>query len=243
MNKRLVWASLVSVMLMLCAPVVLGQASAGNPALYVERLGAGGRSAEVLFVADDGTLSAVPVPGGLYPAGYPDSIRLGDLALSADGTKLAAVFHERASDAALQVVIADLTLNSCCVTLISPLEQVYAYDLAGFSPDGTQIALSFVGAAGSGDFPFTGGMMIVDTASGAPVEITGMEAPMAALSGTGSAVWAQMGSWTENGIQWTPSCYACEPPLEAEYSLWAPQKGTFIARSGVGFSLWADTLA
>ena len=242
MSRRLIFVMVVGLLLAVSLPA-LGQASTGNPALYVERVDATGRSGEVLFVGEDGTLTAIPVPAGLYPPGYPGALGLTDLALSPDGTKLAAAFYAQEAGNALQVVIADLTLGTCCITLAPPLAQVYAYDLAGFSPDGTQIALSYVGAADSGDIPFTGGMMIMDSATGALVQMTDMEAPSAALGDDGFAIWALMGEWSDVGIQWTPNCYACEGAFQGEYSLWAPQKDSFIARSGVFFSPFIDMLA
>jgi hypothetical protein len=241
-KRRLVLLILLGGLLAL-GTAALGQASTGDPALYVERVDAGGRSGEVLFVRADGSLAAVPVPAALYPAGYPGTTGLSDLALSADGTKLAAAFYTMDESSTPPVVIADLTLGRCCTVLAAPLPRIYAWDLAGFSPDGSQFALSYVGEGDTGGVPYAGGMAIYDVATGAIAQMTGMDAPTAALGDVGLATWAQMGGWTDNGIQWTPSCYACEPPLEGEYSLWAPQKNSFIPRSGVFFTLFGDFLA
>lgn len=242
MSKRLIFMTIVALLGLMTMPVS-AQASSGNPAIYAEHSGPDGHSGEVLFVDADGALSSVPVPAGFYPPGYPATIGLSDIALSKDGTKLAAVFYDRDTSYARQIVIADLTLGSCCVTLAPPLARIFAYDLAGFSPDGTQLAASFAGEAESGDFAFTGGMVIYDVASGEIASQTTMEAPMAARDEAESAVWALMGGWTDAGIQWAPNCYACGGIIQGEFSLWATQKDSFVARSGVFFSLFADVLA
>ena len=219
------------------------QADTGNPALYTERLDASGRHGEVLFVADDGTLATVPVPDALYPAGYPDSIVLGDIVLSPDGSHLAAAFYEMAGGNALPLMIADLTRALCCTFVAAPLAEVYSYDLSGFSPDGTQLAFSFVGSAEGGAIPYTGGMALADTVSGALTEVVSMDEAMTGIGQPPSAIWAFMGPWTDPGIEWTPNCYACEGVYEAEYSLWLPHKGSFVTHSGDYFSLFADNLA
>lgn len=242
MKQRLIFILIVALMLMIVVPAS-AQASSGRPALYVERVSAAGRSGEVLFVGEGGWLTSVPVPASLYPPGYPFTIGLSDIALSKDGTKLAAVFYEQSTGNALQAVVADLALGSCCITLAPPLAQVYAYDLAGFSPDHTQIALSFAGAAPGDDFAYVGGMAAYDVTSGALMQVTNMEAPMDALDGGGSAIWALMGDWTESGVQWAPNCYACEGVFQGEYSLWLPQMNNFIAHSGTFFSWFGDFLA
>ena len=243
MNHRSIWLLLSILALGMAGVTGWAQPAAREVALYTERVDASGRHGEVLFVGDDGTLSAVPVPPAFYPLGYPDNYQLTELALSPDGTKLAGVFYPAMGGNALPVMIADLTLGACCVVLASPLAQVYAYDLAGFSPDGTQIALSYVGESGSGADPFTGGMLVADVASGAVVQMTDMAAAMAGRGEAGPAAWALMGDWTDIGVQWAPNCYACEGAFEGEYSLWMPAKSSFLPSSGVYFSPFADTLA
>ncbi|MFN8378262.1 MAG: SH3 domain-containing protein [Anaerolineae bacterium] len=243
MNLRRMWALLSVWVLLMTGAVVQGQSATREVALYTERMDATGRHGEVLFVASDGTLSSVPVPAGFYPLGYPDSLTLGDVVLSPDGTKLAGTFYPLTGGNVLPVMIADLTLGSCCVVLASPLPQVYAYDLAGFSPDGTQIAFSYVGEGATGTIPYTGGMAIADVASGAVAQMADMPSAMAVRGEEGLAIWALMGEWTNIGIQWSPNCYACEGAFEGEYSLWLPQKSSFLPHSGVYFSPFADTLA
>lgn len=241
MKRLWIWGWLVVLVLGWAVPAALGQPGGGT-ALYTERVDATGRHGEVLFVGDDGALAAVPVPASFYPAGYPDAVTLGELALSPDGTKLAGTFYPQAGGNVLPLVIADLTLGACCVTAAVPLPVTYAYDLAGFSPDGSQIALAYVGEAG-GAFPFIGGMMILDARTGAAAQTMPMNEAMSAAGLPGSAIWALMGEWSEDGIQWSPNCYACEGAYEGEYSLWAAHKSSFITRSGVGFSIFADRLA
>ena len=242
MNHRIIALLLPLLMLLLSGTAAGAQPATREAALYTERVDAAGRHGEVLFVADDGTLSSVPVPAAFYPAGYPDTVSLSELALSPDGTKLAGSFYSMGGGNALPIMIADLTLGSCCVVLAAPMGAIYAYDLAGFRPDGAQIALSWVGEV-AGDFPYTGGMLTADTASGAIVQMATMAEAMAGRGDEGLAIWALMGGWTETGILWSPNCYACEGAFEGEYSLWLPHKTSFITHSGVYFSPFADTLA
>lgn len=243
MNHRRIGILLPVLVLLLLGTAALAQPVAREAALYTERVDATGRHGEVLFVGSDGSLASVPVPDAFYPFGYPDTVLLSDLALSPDGTKLAGAFYGTDGGNALPVLIADLTLGSCCVVLASPLAEVFAYDLAGFSPDGTQIALSYVGDGMTGPVPFTGGMAIAGVATGGTVQLAAMSDAMAGRGEEGLATWAVMGEWSEVGVQWAPNCYACEGAYEGEYSLWLPQKSSFLPHSGVFFSLFSDTLA
>ena len=241
-GRQGVWALGLCVVLLALAGAGAAQPALRETALYTERVGAGGRQGEVLFVADDGTLSSVPVPAAFYPPGYPDTIGLRELVLSPDGTHLAGSFYSLSDSFALPVTIADLTLGACCVLVASPLAEVYAYDLAGFSPDGTQLAFSYTGAAPDGEFPYLGGMATAEISTGALTNLAAMNTAMAGREDEGLATWAYMGDWTEPGIQWHPNCYACEGVIEGEYSLWLPQKGSFLEDTGDFFSYRADTL-
>jgi len=242
MNLRRLALLLTMLVLLLQGIAAGAQPGTRESALYTERVDATGRHGEVLFVGDDGTLSSVPVPAAFYPVGYPDTVSLSELALSPDGTRLAGSFYSTGGGNALPIMIADLTLGSCCVVLAAPMGAIYAYDLAGFRPDGAQIALSYVGDGGS-TFPYVGGMLTADTATGATVQMVTMADAMAGIGDAGQAIWALMGGWTETGILWSPNCYACEGAFEGEYSLWLPHKTSFVTHSGVYFSPFADTLA
>lgn len=243
-GKRGLWGLAIVFLLL-----IIGGAGAGaqpalrGTALYTERLGATGRQGEVLFVADDGTLSTVPVPAAFYPPGYGDTVQMSDVVLSPSGNHLAASFYTLATGAALPISITDLLPGPCCVLVAAPLAEVYAYDLAGFNPDGTQLAFSYTGAAPDGEFPYLGGMATADATTGALTSLAAMNTAMAGREDEGIATWALMGEWNDLGIEWHPSCYACEGPLSGEYSLWMPQKNSFLEDTGLYFSYFSDRLA
>jgi hypothetical protein len=236
---RKLWLAL---MVMLLAGVAQAQ-DTGWEAVLLEQGENGTYS--VFIVNAEGVLAGTTLPDAtLIP---PEDSAVSEAVLSPDRHYLAMTFYMMGSDTPLPAVIHDLETESCCVYLELPSEMpIGAFDLGGFSPDGAQLALSYVAADYSlMDFPFQGGLMIVDAATGDIIQETPIAEMNAAFVEQGGfeGIWALMGDWREDGIRLYPNCYACEPAFEGNYAIWNPETGVFSWGAGEGFSaFYGDTL-
>ncbi len=168
-------------------------------------------------------------------------IEVVDAAASDDGRYLAVVRRIQEPYVLMPLRIVDTETGS--ITEIDPLENTEAIDFAGFEPGGSRVAFSYVGAAPrDAAIPMDGGMMVVDAASGAITHNLPMSQVNAAISPSFGGIWAYMEDWTDEGILFTPNCYGCEGVFEGELSAWNPDTDSFIAQSGVSFSIFGARL-
>lgn len=135
----------------------------------------------------------------------------------------------------------DRDRNICCSDLTALLgSNVSAINLGQFEPNGSRLAFSYVmeDRSDGQNSPFEGGIAIYNAANSTMERIV-------AMNGLDIedqyAVWAIMGDWTPQGIEYTPMCYACDGFPMGNYSVWNPQTNSILERGGrfVGF---ADTL-
>jgi hypothetical protein len=181
---------------------------------------------------NDGSVQTVPLPPQLFPTGS----QITDQAISPDHRYLAIASQDYANGTAHPIAILDLQSNSCCIYLQPPAERVAAYDLGSFSPDSGRFVFSWVSEADPATFPFTGGIVTVDTATGTPLQNVTMDTVSAALGLDFPAPWATLGDWREDGVRFIPNCYGCEPQFEGEWAIWTPETNAFSANSGEYFS-------
>lgn len=236
------WKLIIIVMLLALAGAARAQ-DTGWEAVLLEQGDAGAYA--VIVINAEGVIAGSTLPdAALIPV---EDTFISEAALSPDRRYLALTFYLAGSDRPLPVAIYDLETESCCVYIELPAEDVIgAFDLGGFSPDGTRLALSYVAADYTAQgSPFQGGLMIVDAATGDIVEEVPIADMNAALVEQGGyeGIWALVGAWREDGILVHPNCYACEPAFEGNYALWQPETGEFRWGAGEGFSfIYGDTL-
>src|SRR5690606_29098321 len=120
---------------------------------------------------------------------------------------------------------------------------VHAFDLGGFDPTSTRLALSYVGEGTNGE-PFAGGMAIIppQVDERAVAQIIPMTQQVPLLPDLPAGIWARMGRWEADGIRFAPNCYACDGGFIGEYSLWNPDTNIFIAHSGEFFTGFGERL-
>lgn len=208
---------------------------------YTDFMGHFGR---ILAVAADGSrvIDTPNIPVATLPdlpaGGY---YMTTDASLSPDGRWLAVV-HAVSDGSAAELMIADVQRGVCCWSY-RPLPVVYAFDLGGFDPTSTRLALSYVGEGTNGE-PFTGGMAIIppqfDESAVPQVVPMGFERPL--LPELPAGVWARMGRWEADGIRFAPNCYACDGGYMGEYAIWHPDTNTFSAHSGEFFTGFGERL-
>jgi len=169
-------------------------------------------------------------------------VELADAVASDDGRYLAVVRRLEEPYLLLPLRIIDTQTGNS--TDIAPLENTEAINFAGFEPNGTRVAFSYVGggAPQDGGIPFSGGLMVVDAATGAITHNVPMSEAGAAINAPNFGVWAYMDDWTDQGILFTPNCYGCEGVFEDSLSSWNPDTGQFISDSGLDFSIFGVRL-
>lgn len=168
----------------------------------------------VLTIVPTGISQTVSVPAPPPPENYFFT------AGSADGRYLVLAYGPT------DYRVVDLQQGTCCVLLPNPIPtgQIEAFLDGAFSPDGTQMAVGYVGFDASDNFD--GGIITIDLASGAIINQIRSNIPQ--FQG---GVTAIIGEWTDAGIEFVPSCWGCEPPLTGEFLLWNPQNNG-ISNSG-----------
>lgn len=230
----------VVMMMLMCLSLTLANAQAENwqAVLYVENADGGMRVGEIVVVDAEGIVGEWMLPREIYPAG---DIVVREVEISPDNRFVALTTQFRNADQAPPVAIADLENGMCCARVEMPVPEPAAYTLAGFDPTGTQLALSYVGFdPAQTDVYAVGGLMIADAETGDVVEAVDMRDIVPDLE---FAFWGLTGEWTAEGIQFVPSCYACEPPFQGEYWIWTPDsEAPFSDTSGIFFSIFGQRL-
>lgn len=186
--------------------------------------------AQILVVTADGMSDSIALPEAAQ------NIQRGNspynMALSPNRQYFAFVTEVSSStaiDATLH--IADLDNQTCCIEVESPLAQPEVINLGVFSPDGTQVMVTFLNAYYRESESV---IAILDIATG---EIVTTLDPWAALNAPAVfPLW-----WDENGISFIPTCYPCGAGPIGAYQVWNPVTGDIIPNAGeiAGFG---DTL-
>ena len=189
---------------------------------------------EVLYVSlADGSVRVQELSRGLFIGGS----TVTDAKFSPDHRYLAITSQFIGTDTQHPVAIYDLTTDSCCVYVQPPTQAPIAvYELGTFSPDGTQLALSWLANDDQAAYPFVGGIIIVDAATGTTVRSLSDQEIGEALGEEFPQPWALLGDWREDGIRFHPNCYACEGVFEGEWAIWDPATSVFTPTSGEYFS-------
>jgi hypothetical protein len=129
----------------------------------------------------------------------------------------------------------------CCVDVVDLIGEVLAFDVAGFEPDGSRFAISYV-KANEIEPPFDDGMAVIDAATGEiEIEIN-MGIAMSVLGRDENPAWALLGDWTEAGILFLGHCYACDGIPSGEYAVWQPDLTYIGSESGVYYEGFGDRL-
>lgn len=244
-RPALLLTPILTLLLMLAvAPALIGAQPRMWSAYYTEFYGADGTFSgpgQVIFLNRGVPVDLVNVPPSFYPAGYrttPDlslSTGLTDLAISADGRYLAGVFISPETGTIVSMPIADLTLGSCCVSLVTPVAAPVAVELGQFDPDSGRLAYTYVALSSDPAVYSVGGMATFDPATASIVQSIDMTIAGAAI-GSSFASWAILGDWVSGQVQFADNCYACEGRFEGEWHLWNPATNAITVSSGVFFS-------
>lgn len=214
--------------------------AAWEVALYYESGQPGAKTGEIVVLTPNGTTATYTVPAGIYAAAAPDS--RADVAVSPDRRYAAVAFWSGSGGQLPSVAILNLETGTCCTYAAPPVADMDGYALAGFSPDSTQLAISYIGFNDRNTYDTAGGLYVVDAATGATVASLTVEQASAALATPESTAFLQPGTWTAEGVRFLPSCYACEGVMQSPWYVWNPQTNTLLQTANAYFSIFGDTL-
>jgi hypothetical protein len=185
----------------------------------------------VLMVSPDG-YRAVEIGADWLGSGSSGRYQREQMVASDDGRWLAISVRDTIDDVILWVPI--IELNTSGGNTLFPLQITRAVKLGSFSPDGRYLALSVVGQE-SPDTPLIGGVMVFDVISSAESdEQTKWWLPLEPQNG--QIMWAEIGDWNSEGVQFLPTCYQCDDPPEGEFALWNPFTEAITTETGVHFA-------
>ncbi len=202
--------------------------------LYAEQMTGTGVQGFLYVVSETAIEQIIPVPASIYPASNYEMV---EVSVSPDLRYGAFSMINTETYTAYPVLVADLTLQTCCQFLEMGRVELQANSLAGFDPSGRYLAYSRVGQTVGGDFMQVGELVMLDTQTG----MFTVNSATDLLGGEG--VWTVMGDWQEDGIRLHPNCYACEGVIEGEWWIWNPLTGLLTSSSGEWFSFFGDTLS
>lgn len=184
----------------------------------------------VLIVSPDG-YRAIPFGSDWFGSDSSGRYQREQMIASEDGRWLAISVRDTLDDVILWVPI--IALDEGGGNTLFPLPITRAVKLGSFSPDGRYLALAVVGQQ-SLDTPLVGGLMIFDiTSSPESDEQAKWWLPLEPRDG--QVMWAEIGDWTSQGVQFLPTCYDCADPAAGEYALWNPFTETISPDTGAYF--------
>jgi hypothetical protein len=218
----MIFTRLCLVMVLVCAVLCLPLTATAQdaPAWDVVLLRSLDSGRALVTITPDGMSDAVPLPDG-FPT--TNSIRL-----SPDRIKIAALDSSEST-----IVIADLAAGTCCTEIPFLDTNPTSTSLAGFSPDGTRIAVAYMLAN-----PFQSAILVYD--------VNTLEQP-AHLDTTPTAddgllkTYPELDSWREDGIYFLNQCTECVDYGGGALDIWNPDTGN-VTSSGEPVDYRADVL-
>lgn len=165
---------------------------------------------ELILVSPLGEVTTRTLPSNAFFF----NAQITDVKLSPNFSRLALAQANLETSAPFPIAFIDLNTMSCC-TFAAFDSALQAYELGGFSPNNSYFVASFVGSDPTGIF---GGVGIYDVQTGDMVDIV----PMSALTEDPYGVWALLGDWGMDGIEFVPNCWQCGGVYDGEWQLWNP---------------------
>lgn len=241
---KIVHLMLLCALLLVFSFTVSAQAADWEVVLF-SQAEAGQAPANIVFVRGSGgqtSTETLAVPASMFE----DGRTLYNLRISPDRRYIAAETYQTNADGLttqLELRIADLTTGAA-VTASLPSD-VDGMGVGPFSPESTHVAVVYIQGMYDPTAPnITGTLALIDTPTG-QVSLT---SPMADVVSAIPApdirqygVYALFGSWKPEGVQFVPSCYACEGTFQFPYWLWDPTTDA-VTPDTEFFSFLGDTL-
>ncbi|MBE2267242.1 MAG: SH3 domain-containing protein [Anaerolinea sp.] len=238
MRKRFVLALFVCLITGVFVVPVAAQASSWEIVLLARPSAQIASGYALVRMTAAGLDTPIPLPADMIaPTDTIDSVRV------SPDRRFVALSGHTADYVTLPVRIADLKLGTW-YEFTPPRGLPFAYTIGGFDPSGTRFSLSYLYEEAGAEFPYRGVFGVVDAAAGAFAEQSSRPEFLAAHTSDDLIIgWYMLGAWDANGIHFHPTCYACEPPFEGEYSTWNPDTAVYNPASGQIFSIFGDQLA
>lgn len=226
--------------LVLAPAVVFAQGTAAwEVVVYVESGDENARSGEFVVLTPNGVVASYEVPAALYanaPNGYQS------VAVSPDRQYAALGTIHSGDQPVPPVAIMNLTTGTCCTFVTAPVADVDNYALVGFSPDSSQLAVSYVGFDNRETFDISSGMMVVNPATAQMTAAITLDEIEFMVDLPDFTAFAMPGAWTGAGISFVPSCWACDGIFEDFLYIWNPTTNQVAQSAGEYFSIFGDTL-
>ncbi len=233
------WLCLV--LLFVLAPVSLqAQGISAWEVVLFSHTGEAGASGELVVLTPNGVTDRWTIPATAFGSG---PVGLADVAISGNQRYAAvALWGHGDAPGAPPVAIMDLQTGTCCTFASAPVPDVEAYLLAGFSPDGSHLAVAYVGFDDRETYDLNGGFFIVDPATGQTTNQITMDAINARLGLEPFNVFPMPESWRSEGILFVGSCYACEGPFESPYYVWNPATDQLYQSTDRFYTIFGQSL-
>lgn len=184
----------------------------------------------ILIVSPEG-YRAVEMGRDWYGSDSSGRYQRGQMVASDDGRWLAVSVQDTVDNVLLWLPI--MALEGGGGNTIYPPLITQAIKLGSFSPDGRYLSVSLVGQE-SPDSPLIGRLIVFDvTISPESDEQFMWWLPLEPREG--QIMWAELGDWDGNAVQFLPTCYDCDETPAGEYSLWDPFTGMITPETGVQF--------
>lgn len=230
------WASLLIIFLVFTLEV--GQSAAQSADWEVIVLASAGADWRIVRITPEGLDAPISLPTGFLSD---DSI-IDEFEVSPDLHYAAVAARTSDYQTVFPVRIADLNAG-VWIEFTPPQGTAETYTLSSFDSSSKRIAVSYASPDTNLESSYFGGFGVLDAASGNYTEqFTNPNFPRDAFSSVANG-WVMLGEWDATGIRLHPSCYACEPPFEGEYSAWNPDTATYIPTTGDAFTIFGEQLA
>jgi hypothetical protein len=201
--RRLNWFVALLALLLLVVPAVTAQDS-GWQVIAISRED---DAQELLTITSEGISERTALPAE-FPASFDQ------IALSPDRDVIATIPR-----GANSVTLMDISTGDCCTDWSFTDEPVFLATLAGFSPDGSQLAISYVV-----ENPMRSFMLLMDVATG-NIDVL-IDMTTGSDSDPNYVTYPFLTGWDADGIRLYTSCVYCvESPTADAVSLWEPVSG------------------
>lgn len=201
--RRLQYCVALLALLLLTVPAVAAQ----DTGWQVVAINSDDNTHTLLTITPEGITERIPLADD-FPANHDQ------IALSPDGEVIATLPRGASS-----VTLMDVSTGDCCTDWTFSDEEVSLATLAGFSPDGSQLAISYVV-----ENPMRSFMLLMDVASG-NVDVL-IDMTTGSDSDPNYLTYPYLTGWDAEGIRFYTSCVNCvESPTGDRLSLWEPVSG------------------